>query len=199
MRFARLACLAAALAGFTAALASDSVPQPADGAWRWSEGVYRWHYSRAAQPSWFDPGVGVHLFRSAAEEWAPCGVRIEFAGETDLPPGRMDGINVAGWSAALPPAMRGTTFKRRAGDALIEADIAINAANHPLRASPELLRKVILHEFGHALGLVHSPDCGDVMSFGAACRLPARELPQRPKTGDLAQCAARYGAVRIAK
>ena len=161
--------------------------------------MYRWHYSRAAEPAWLDPGLGLHLFRNAAEAWAACGVRLEFAGETDRPAGAGDGVNVAGWSVRLPPGMRGATFKQRAGSALIEADVAINAANREFRASPELLRKVILHELGHALGLTHSADCADVMSFGAACRVPARLLPQRPAAGDLAQCAERYRPVRTAK
>lgn len=185
-----LAALLAAVSGLAAAQGSgEQVPE---GPWRWTDATYRWHYSRAAEPAWLEHGMGLHLFRSAAALWAACGVRLEFAGETDLRAGKMDGVNVAGWATTLPPAMRGATVKRRARSALVEADVAINSANLQLRASPELLRKVILHELGHALGLVHSSDCTDVMSFGADCRVPARELPQQPAAGDLAQCAARY-------
>jgi hypothetical protein len=185
--------LAGAAAPAARTHASDNADESADGAWRWNEATFRWYYSRASEPAWLDPGVGLQLFRRAAEAWAGCGVRLEFAGDTDRPADRADGVNVAGWSASLPPNFRGITFKRRAGQALLEADVAISATNRELRGSPELLRKVILHEFGHALGLVHSPDCRDVMSFGAACRhVPASALPQQPAAGDLLQCAMRY-------
>lgn len=175
------------------ASASDAPDTAEMPALRWAEGVYRWHYSRLLEPEWLPPGLGRELFLAAAHAWAGCGVRIEFAGETELPAGRLDGMNVAGWSDSLQRGMRGITLKRRAGSALVEADVVVSATNPQLRASPQLLRKVVVHEFGHALGLVHSPDCADVMSFGASCRhLSAQELPQRPAAGDLAQCTARY-------
>jgi hypothetical protein len=160
---------------------------------RWADGVYRWYYNRALEPAWLAPGAGLYLFRAAAEIWQGCGLRIEFAGETDHVPGRMDGLNVAGWSVSLPEAQRGLTLRRRAGDALAEADLVVSAANSEMRVAHELLRKVILHEFGHALGLVHSADCADVMSFGAACRgVPYVRLPLQLAKGDLLQCAKRY-------
>jgi hypothetical protein len=189
-----LGALAAAAGRAQASAAAETA---ADGPWRWSEGVYRWHYSRAGEPAWLGPGVGLQLFRRAAEAWAVCGVRLEFAGETDLSAERADGVNVAGWSTTLPPNFRGITRKRRAASALLEADIAISAANREFRGSPGLLSKVILHEFGHALGLVHSPDCRDVMSFGATCRhIPTESLPQQPAAGDLLQCTTRYGGAQ---
>lgn len=175
------------------ARASDLDPPGGKGTWQWRERVYHWHYSRNAEPAWLERGMGASLFRSAADAWAACGVRLEFEGETDRLAGAMDGMNVAGWSAQMQRPLRGLTTRRRAATALVEADVAINARSAELRASPELLFKVILHEFGHALGLVHSTECRDVMSFGGECRVPARDLPQRPAAGDLAQCAARYG------
>ncbi len=189
--------LGAAALATGAGRASDADPAPAERVLLWKDAKYVWHYSRALQPEWLEPGLGLHLFRAAAQAWQVCGVRIEFAGETDLPAGRMDGASVVGWSASMRQGMRGITLRRQAAGALLEADVAINAANQELRTSPDLLRKVVLHEFGHALGLVHSQDCADVMSFGAWCRgMPSRDLAQRPTAGDLAQCAKRYASGR---
>jgi Matrixin len=162
---------------------------------RWTDPVYRWYYNRGSEPAWLEPGLGLRLFQSAAALWADCGVHIEYAGETELPVARIDGANVAGWAPLQAPGLRGITRMRRKGTALLEADIAINSVHPQLRASVELLRKVVLHEFGHALGLVHSENCNDVMSIGAACRhIPPAALPQRPAEGDLLQCIERYGS-----
>ncbi|MEK6243938.1 MAG: matrixin family metalloprotease [Pseudomonadota bacterium] len=193
MRVLLAMLLGSALLATGAARAAETEAGSADGVLRWSEEKFVWHYSRALPPAWLEPGAGLSLFRKAAEAWANCGVRIEFAGETDLPAGRLDGANVAGWSASMRRGMRGLTLRRQAALALLEADVVINGASQELRSSPELLRKVVLHEFGHALGLVHSPDCRDVMSFGAACRhVPASALPQQPAAGDMVQCTMRY-------
>jgi hypothetical protein len=176
---------------------SDGESAPAQRVLRWTGGKYVWHYSRALQPGWLEPGLGLRLFHAAAQAWKVCGLSIEFAGETDLPAGRMDGANVVGWAASMRAGMRGLTLRRQAAGALLEADVAINGANRELRSSPDLLRKVVLHEFGHALGLVHSQDCADVMSFGAWCRgMPHRDLAREPAAGDLAQCARRYATGR---
>ena len=191
-RLGALIFLSAWLAGSASADDSAAPPVPAD--LRWASGVYRWHYNRALEPPWLSPGAGLYLFQAAADIWQACGLRIEFAGEIEQPAGRMDGLNVAGWSASLPPGHRGLTLRRREGAALTEADVMISATNGELRASHELLRKVILHEFGHALGLVHSADCSDVMSFGVACRgIAPADLPKRLAQGDLLQCINRYG------
>src|SRR3546814_3894103 len=50
------------------------------------------------------------------------------------------------------------------------------------------------HEFGHAIGLTHSTQCGDVMTLAADCPgVPDDQLPQVPTTHDLERCQAVYG------
>jgi len=196
-----LGCAGLAAGASRAADAADADPDtPAAPGARlifWQQEKFVWRYSRAQQPGWLEPGLGLRLFQAAAQAWRVCGLRIEFAGETDLPAGRMDGANVVGWAASMRAGMRGITLRRQAAGALQEADVAINGANPELRASPDLLRKVVLHEFGHALGLVHSRNCADVMSFGAWCRgMPHGDLARAPTPGDLAQCARRYATGR---
>lgn len=160
---------------------------------RWKPASFRWFYSSANEPAWLAPGEGLALFRRAADLWKECGVTIEFGGETADPPQTPDGTNVLGWASSMAPGMRGITRRRSRGPLLVEADIQIAAGNPEFRTAPELLSKVITHEFGHALGLIHSPDCGDVMSFGASCRgIPPERLPQSPAAGDLQQCRVRY-------
>ncbi len=171
---------------------AEAMPAPHT-ALRWKPASFRWIYSTAHEPEWLAPGAGLALFRRAAEHWKHCGVNIEFAGETAQGPQTPDGVNVLGWAASMAPGLRGITRRRNRGPELVEADILIAAGNPEFRSAPELLSKVITHEFGHALGLVHSPDCRDVMSFGANCRgIPPERLPQQPTQGDLAQCRVRY-------
>jgi hypothetical protein len=188
-----VACLTPGLASGGDDSGPGMVQQSAPANLHWADRIYRWHYNDALRPDWLPPGAALDLFRAAAGMWQACGVALEFAGETVLPAGRMDGTSVVGWSATLPRGHRGLTLRRSARELLAEADVMISATNPELRASPELLRKVVMHEFGHALGLVHSTDCADVMSFGSACRgIPPANLPSRLAQGDLVQCANRY-------
>jgi hypothetical protein len=156
--------------------------------------VFRWYYNPQGEPPWL-AGEGRKRVEEAIEAWSPCGVRFEFAGETRQPPGVRDGRNVIGWDAGLAPGQRAITkiMMKRGGKAA-EKDVAFNPSRAEFRRHPRLLRKVMMHELGHVLGLKHSPDCRDVMSLGADCRgVDPDELPLAPTGNDLERCRASTG------
>jgi hypothetical protein len=107
--------------------------------------------------------------------------------------GRMDGDNVIGWSDQLPRNVRGVTLGRAQAGRLIERDIAFSAEREEFRAHPELLKKVLVHEFGHAIGLTHSARCDDVMTLAADCaKADPSTLPLAPTPHDIERCRALY-------
>jgi hypothetical protein len=160
----------------------------------WSPAVYRWYYNPRRHPEWLTAPQARSLMLEAAQQWEACGVRMEFRGETDLEPGAMDGTNVVGWRLRLPLQVRGITLGRARAGRLSERDIAFAPAREEFEREPRLLKKVIVHEFGHAIGLTHSSRCDDVMTLAANCpRVAAAELPLAPTANDLARCAALYG------
>jgi hypothetical protein len=174
---------------------SDSEPSLGVGgagpqALRWQQPLL-WHYNPQNEPQWLEPGEGLALFTEAARLWEPCGVQIDYAGVSALPAGTMDNQNVMGWRAFKQPQLRGLTVRRQVLGNLAEADVMISASN-PQLINRRLLRKVILHEFGHALGLIHSPDCTSVMSSATECFRPTFLLPQQPVQSDWEQCKIRY-------
>jgi hypothetical protein len=160
---------------------------------KWPEEIYRWSYNPAGHPSWLTDQAAKALILEAAAKWEVCGLRMEYIGQTQRGPGRMDGDNVVGWGTGLPRNMRGVTLGRARAGELIERDIVFSAEREEFRAHPELLRKVLVHEFGHAIGLTHSARCDDVMTLAADCaRADPSTLPLVPTPHDVERCHALY-------
>lgn len=166
----------------------------------WPEREYRWYYNPRNPPPWLGADAARALVLEAAERWEACGVRMTFLGDTDRPPGQMDRHNVVGWSVEMPAPLRAVTLGQAREGRLLERDIAIRPDRKEFELAPVLLKKVVTHEFGHAIGLTHSSRCDDVMTLAADCPKAAPEtLPLDPTAGDLARCRAIYPPMEPAK
>jgi len=160
----------------------------------WPDRKYEWYFSSKNPEGWMNNEDSLKLFKRAADTWQACGVNITFKGLTDNPNARKDLVSVVGW-AHLPPRIRGLTFRNVKNDTneLQEADVVFNIDNRDIFMDPNLLFKVVLHETGHALGLLHAETCNEVMSSAAECgKNIANPPPLSPTAKDLEQCALRY-------
>jgi len=171
-------------------------PFPPKKTFYWSQGHFDWYYSSFLEPPWVNKEDAVKLFQHAAQTWEACGLQINFKGVLESPVKQQDRLNVMGWRQLAAPiralTLRQTKFQ---SEELLEADIIVNIVNKDIQNDPRLLQKVVDHEFGHALGLIHSEGCSDVMSSAFECG-PRIANPPPPSVTekDMAQCRLRYPA-----
>ena len=138
----------------------------------WPHGL-RWQYNNADAPGQLnldDAGI-VQLFSDAAAKWtAVCGVSIVYDGPTAVIPGALPGgapdrLNVIGWRPPQGGEQAATSLfsdvMPNGEHDLVDADIQINPA---FAATPELVTSLMTHEWGHAIGLGHSPVANTLMS-----------------------------------
>lgn len=159
----------------------------------WKNKVYDWYLNPNGRPVWLSEADAERLVKAAAAVWEICGLQMRYRGMTNAVPGRMDGLNVFGWNEKLPKGMRGLTVGTAKNEQLLERDIMVRPDRQEFEVYPNLLRKVVSHEFGHAIGLTHSTRCDDVMTLAAEC--PPKDpstLPTALTTNDLRRCRALY-------
>ena len=110
------------------------------------------------------------IINASATWMAVCGVQIVYDGVTSSSPGMLTGghadlANVIGWRAPASGVMAETQFwidsDAQSDDIVVDADILLNPTTV---TTPQLLASVITHEWGHVIGLGHSPAAATLMS-----------------------------------
>jgi hypothetical protein len=176
-------------------VSNQSLTEPKNFYPYWPLKTLFWFYDPASEPDWLQPQQGLELFKKAALAWQPCGVEIIYKGTSSSSNNILgDQINVFGWGQ-LTPSMRAVTYRamKKNSPIIKEADIIVNVDNQDIQKNVRLLQKVITHEFGHALGLLHPMSCDDVMSNASECgKRIANPPPLTPTENDLLQCKLRY-------
>jgi hypothetical protein len=149
----------------------------------------RWYYNHAGAPPMVSAERTIAAGIEAGRAWAPCGVTISYSGETTAAPGIRDGVNVVGWGrlnrkeSDQDPA--GLTIPWQIASRTIEVDIALDP--RAIRTANEL-RFVLMHQFGHAIGLGHLPNGDSVMRPSGSYQ----EMDARPTRADLRHCEKLY-------
>jgi len=131
----------------------------------WPQGLH-WHYNSSDAPGQLDlddAGM-VQKFEEAAAKWtAVCGVAIVYDGPTPALPntltnGGPDGTSIIGWRPTGNGLQAATTqwsnTAPNGAEVLVDSDIMLDPA---LITTQEILGSVLTHEWGHAIGLGHSP------------------------------------------
>jgi len=172
----------------------------------WS-GSLNWRYNDAGRPTSISKTDVIAGINAAAGQWmAACKVTIAQASDTTTPPQTINGTapssneNVIGWgNLAIPPKggpnLSGVTYTSSRQGALVDADTTFSTT---WITNPLALRRVAVHELGHAIGLAHSNVEGQVMSGPVGSNNPG--VPDTPynslstlQVDDIQGCLCLYG------
>ena len=159
----------------------------------WSDRLFVWRYNSTNEPSWLRDGEALAIIREATDGWSACGVDMRYAGFSDKLPGIMDGENVIGWKNDGRAYSAWTSWQAKRSGQAIEADVILYSniyADYQQKGIDARfeLRKSIIHELGHVLGLSHSTQLGDAMI------VKIRTSPEwkLPSDNDIKRCRELY-------
>jgi len=185
-----VACFAAVVHAQSASLQPDLAVGPLPGA-RGDDAKFRfsfdpiaawpatmfWNYNPAGAPAQFaDPAVVAAAMQQAIGKWAAaCSIPASYAGVTGVSPENTvadgengslpDGINVVGWKAT-PAGISGYTvafpgIAESGVNPIVDADVVVDPAKLP---AIDQLSRLLLHEFGHVIGVAHAQFDSALMS-----------------------------------
>ena len=185
-----LACFALAAQAQSATQQGDLAVGPVPGA-RGADAKFRfsfepiaawpatmfWSYNPAGAPVQFgDPSVVAAAMQQAIGKWAAaCNIPATYAGLTGVSPENTvsdgengslpDGVNVVGWKGT-PAGIAGYTvafpgIAEGGVNPIVDADVVVDPAKLP---AIDQLSRLLLHEFGHVIGVAHAQFDASLMS-----------------------------------
>ncbi|MEO8485351.1 MAG: choice-of-anchor D domain-containing protein [Betaproteobacteria bacterium] len=161
-----------------------------------------WSYNPSGAPPQFTTSVVANAMQTAIGKWgAVCNIQAAYAGVTTVAPENSildqengpqpDQVNVLGWRPT-PSGIAGYTvgyasYAAEGMPPIIDADVVVDPSKLP--AEPQLER-LLLHEFGHVLGVNHSQFDGAMMSGPPYSNYNALD---EITTDDIRGCRCLYG------
>ena len=184
--FAQSAAALALAAAATLALAQDDfvrVPSQGEAKFRFSfdpvaawDATVFWHYNPSGAPAQFSVSTVAAAMQSAITKWkASCNVQAAYGGTTTVEPEhsildaengpQADQVNVLGWKPT-PSGIAGYTVGAAAYSPdgiwpIVDGDVVIDPSKVTDVAQ---LERLLLHEFGHVIGVNHSQFDATLMS-----------------------------------
>ena len=151
----------------------------------WQGKIYAVSYNPAGRPEGVSDADVIDALKHAAEVWRACGVQVQYKGLTQQAMDRLDGNNVIGWQKDIP-GLLALTLPQYLRRIMLDADIRLNAGQIH---DKQVLKQVVAHEVGHALGLFdHSREPDSLMNGE---EFVTKGL-DKPSASDMALCQARY-------